>query len=108
MKVFSAYRDGRLTVYLQGELDHHGVKGSMDAIERLLDAYMPRDVVLDLSSLNFMDSSGIALILKLYRRQQSVGGRAWVENPAEQPARVIDASGINRLVNVVVKEETSV
>ena len=37
MKVYSAYRDGCLTVYLQGELDHHGVKGSMETIERLLD-----------------------------------------------------------------------
>ena len=108
MKVFSAYRDGRLTVYLQGELDHHGVIGSMEAIEQLLDSYMPRDVVLNLSTLKFMDSSGIALILKLHRRQQSVGGRAWVENPAEQPMRVIDASGIDRLINVVAKEETSV
>lgn len=104
MKVFSAYRDGRLTVYLQGELDHHGVKGSMDAIDRLLDQYLPRDVALDLSSLSFMDSSGIALILKLHRRMTEDGGRAWVENPAEQPMRVIDASGIERLVKIIVKE----
>ena len=104
MKVYSAYRDGRLTVYLQGELDHHGVKGSMETIERLLDEYLPRDVALDLSGLNFMDSSGIALILKLHRRQQECGGRAWVESPAEQPLRVIDASGIARLVRIAVKE----
>ena len=104
MKVFSAYRDGKLTVYLQGELDHHGVKGSMEAIDRLLDQYLPRDVALDLSSLSFMDSSGIALILKLHRRLKEDGGRAWVENPAEQPMRVIDASGIDRLVKIIVKE----
>ena len=56
MKVYSAYQKGQLTVYLHGELDHHGVKSSMDAIERLLNQYLPRDVVLDLSGLNFMDS----------------------------------------------------
>ena len=108
MKVYSAYQEGRLTVYLQGELDHHGVKGSMESIERLLDQYLPRDCVLDLSGLNFMDSSGIALILKLHRRQRESGGRAWVENPAEQPARVIDASGIERLVTVAGKEKAEV
>jgi len=105
MKVYSAYREGRLTVFLQGELDHHGVKGSMDAIEGLLDQYLPRECALDLSGLGFMDSSGIALILKLYRRQRELGGAAWVENPAEQPRRVIDASGVDRLVQIVVKEE---
>ena len=108
MKVYSAYQEGRLTVYLQGELDHHGVKGSMESIERLLDQYLPRDCVLDLSGLNFMDSSGIALILKLHRRQRESGGRAWVENPAEQPARVIDASGIERLVTIAGKERAEV
>lgn len=104
MKVYSAYQKGQLTVFLQGELDHHGVKGSMEAIERLLDQYLPRDVVLDLSGLNFMDSSGIALILKLHRHQKEAGGRAWVENPSEQPMRVIDASGIERLVQIVIRE----
>ena len=104
MKVYSAYQDGRLTVYLQGELDHHRVKDSMESIERLLDQYLPRDCALELSGLSFMDSSGIALILKLYRRQRQSGGRAWVENPAEQPMRVLEASGIERLIPIAVKE----
>ena len=105
MKVYSAYREGRLTIYLHGELDHHEVRASMAAIERLLDEYLPRDCILDLSHLKFMDSSGIALILKLHRRLQEAGGRAWVENAAAQPMRVIDASGIERLVTVAAREE---
>ena len=104
LNVLSAYRDGRLTVYLHGELDQHEVRKSMDAIERLLDEYLPRDCVLDLTDLRFMDSSGIALILKLHRRLQERGGRAWVENAAQQPLRVIDASGIERLVRVASRE----
>ena len=104
MKVYSAYREGRLTIYLHGELDHHEVRQSMAAIERLLDEYLPRDCILDLTHLKFMDSSGIALILKLHRRLQETGGRAWVENAAAQPLRVIDASGIERLVNIAARE----
>lgn len=105
MNVLSAYREGRLTIYLHGELDHHAVRESMCAVERLLDEYLPRDCVLDLTDLRFMDSSGIALILKLHRRMRERGGRAWVENAAEQPMRVIDASGIERLVRIAVREE---
>ena len=108
MKVYSAYQDGQLTVYLQGELDHHGVKNSMCTIERLLDQYLPRDCALDMSGLNFMDSSGIALILKLHARQKENGGRAWVQNPSGQPMRVIDTSGIERLVKINVKEGAKV
>ena len=106
LNVLSAYREGRLTVFLHGELDHHEVRQSMAAIDRLLDEYLPRDCALDLSDLRFMDSSGIALILKLHRRMRERGGRAWVENAAQQPMRVIDASGIERLVRVAAGRET--
>ena len=105
MKIFSAYKDGRLTLYLQGELDHHGVKNSMDLIDKLLDELMPRDCVIELSRLTFMDSSGIALILKIHRRMNLAGGRVWVENAASQPLRVIDTSGIDRIVKISVSRE---
>lgn len=105
MKVFSAYQNGRLTIYLTGELDHHEVKKSMSVIENLLDEYMPRECVLDLGSLSFMDSSGIALILKLHRRLSETGGGAWVENAASQPAKVLSAAGIGRIVKIGIAKE---
>ncbi len=105
MKIFSAYKDGRLTLYLQGELDQHGVKNSMELIDKLIDEFMPRDCVIELSKLSFMDSSGIALILKIHRRMIQRGGRAWVENADRQPLRVIDASGIDRIVNISLTKE---
>ncbi|MBQ9412382.1 MAG: STAS domain-containing protein [Oscillospiraceae bacterium] len=105
MKVYSAYDAGRLTVYLQGELDHHEASGTAAAVERLLDEYLPRQCVLDLGGLSFMDSSGIALILRLSRRMRGCGGTAWVENAAPQPARVIDASGLQRLLRTTLASE---
>ena len=105
MKIYSAYKEGRLTISLRGELDHHAIRESIPVIEGLLDQYLPRDCVLDLGGLSFMDSSGIALILKLHRRLNAAGGRAWVENAAAQPLRVLDASGIDRVVRISVNRE---
>ena len=105
MKVFSSYQNGRLTLRLQGELDHHEVKSSVELIERLLAEFLPRDCVLDLRDLSFMDSSGIALILRLHRRMSESGGRAWIENAADQPLRVLDASGIERIVRITLHRE---
>ncbi len=100
MNISTAFAAGRLTIYLAGELDHHEARGAIRSIEELLDEYLPRDCVLDMSGLSFMDSSGIALIIRMSRRMKTLGGRAWIENPAKQPLRVIDASGIDRLVPV--------
>ena len=103
MNINAAYSAGRLTVFLEGELDHHEARSAIRSIEELLDEYMPRDCVLELSQLSFMDSSGIALIVKTGRLMKESGGRLWIENPAKQPRRVIDASGIDRLIPVAVK-----
>ena len=101
MKIFSNYDSGRLTLFLSGELDHHGAKGSMKSIVNLIDEYMPRDCVVDLSRLSFMDSSGIAVILRAQKHMNELGGKAWVEGPQGQPLRVLDASGVDRVISVV-------
>lgn len=102
MKVLSSYRDGRLNLYLQGELDHHEARSAMARIEQMIDEYLPRDCAVDMSGLTFMDSSGIAVILKIAKRLNQMGGRAWFENPSVQPLRVIDTSGIDRIVRITV------
>ncbi len=102
MNVKTSFAAGRLTVYLAGELDHHEARSTMRAIDDVLDEYLPRDCVLDLKGLSFMDSSGIAVIVRVRGRMKSLGGRVWIENPARQPLRVIDASGIDRLVTVAL------
>ena len=102
MEIHTSFEAGRLTIYLNGELDHHEARYTMHRIEELLDEYIPRDCALNLSGLNFMDSSGIAVIIRVSRRMTALGGRAWVENPARQPQRVLDAAGIERLVPVAM------
>lgn len=102
MNIATAFNAGRLTIFLSGELDHHEARGTISAIEELLDEYMPRDCALDMSGLSFMDSSGIAIIIRVSRRMKNLGGRAWIENPAKQPQRVIDAAGIDRLIPVAI------
>ena len=100
MQITADYRSGRLVIRLAGELDHHSARAALEEVERLLDDYLPRDAVLDLAGLTFMDSAGIALILRTERHMRRTGGRACVSNPAKQPLRVLDAAGIDRMIPV--------
>ena len=100
MTVSTSFSAGRLTVYLGGELDQHEAQQTSACIAELVDDYLPRDCVLDLSALSFMDSSGIAVIVKANRHVKTIGGRLWVENAANQVLRVIDASGLDRMIPV--------
>ena len=97
--------DGGLLVSVRGEIDHHTAAAIRTGMDALLFARRPARLVLDLSAVTFMDSSGIALILKAYRRMQLTGGRAWIENAGGQALRVIDASGIERIMHIKLTRE---
>ncbi len=100
MKLTTTQESGRLTLALSGELDHHEAKVLIRELEEKLDTVMPRDCILDLGGLKFMDSSGIAVILRLHRRMNALGGRLFVQNVQSQPMRVLDASGIDRIIEI--------
>lgn len=107
MNIKADYSDGRLTVSLGGELDHHGAKVAVDAISEALDRYLPRDLVLDLGELGFMDSSGIAVIVRSYKKVRGAGGRMYIEDTQPQPLKVLDASGIDRMIPITAKREVT-
>jgi stage II sporulation protein AA (anti-sigma F factor antagonist) len=103
MTVGSSYDTGVLRVYLSGELDHHAAKRTVGFIEKKIDTHLPREMVLDMKDLTFMDSSGIAVILKTYRRMKEIGGDMQVINTGKQPQRVLNASGVERIVKIIAE-----
>lgn len=98
--------DGKLVLFISGEIDHHEAKTAMKRLEVIIEEHMPRDCVLDMSGLTFMDSSGIAVLIRLNKALLQSGGRLTVENPSAQPGKVIDAAGLDRLITIrnTVKE----
>ena len=101
MKLSVLEKSGCLRICLDGELDHHSARETMQGINRALDDYMPRACIIDMSNVNFMDSSGIALILRIYKQMREGGGQLCVENPQHQPLKVIEAAGIDRVVRIL-------
>ena len=72
----------------------------MRAIGDLMERELPKQTILDLGGLSFMDSSGIALILKAQRIAKAQLGTLWVEHPNRQVLRVLETSGIGRYVPI--------
>ena len=92
--------DRNLLLELSGELDHHGARNALRELELAVDAALPRKLVLDLEGVTFMDSSGIAVILRAQQRMQRLDGSLLVRSVPAQARRVLDAAGISRLVTI--------
>lgn len=87
-----------LVFTVTGEMDHHGAKGLLSEIDGRLERNLGRSVVVDLSGVTFMDSSGIAVLLRIYRRANEIGGKVTVRGTPEQAMKVLKAAGLPKLM----------
>ena len=91
----------QLTITLTGELYNHAAKGLMEAIDRCMEQNLPVKTLLDLGGLTFMDSSGIAVVLRAKRRMEALAGALVVVNIPRQAARVLETAGLDRYVDLI-------
>ena len=98
MPVICKEEKRRLMALVTGELDHHGAKAVMEELDRRIDQAQPRQLTLDLSGLSFTDSSGIAVLLRTYRRMAQSQGSMRVVNTPAQAGKVFKAAGLERII----------
>jgi len=98
---FTSFLDnGKLTVALTGEIDHHCAKNYMEAIAGKIEAYTPEICVLDFQEVTFVDSSGIAVVINALRCMTQIEGKLLLTGICQQPMRVFRASGIDKIVEI--------
>jgi anti-anti-sigma factor len=57
-------------------------------------------LVLDLAGLEFIDSTGLSLLVQAQQRIESQGHRFVLRNPAERVQRVLEISGLTELFTI--------
>lgn len=100
MQLTSFLDNGRLTVALTGEIDHHRARHYIKTIAGKIEAYTPEVCILDFQDVTFVDSSGIAVVINALRAMTQIEGRLILTGICEQPMRVFRASGIDKLVEM--------
>jgi len=103
MHLTSYLHDGELTVALTGEIDHHCAKKYITAIAGKIEAYTPQVCILDFQDVQFMDSSGIAVVINALRYMKKIQGKLLLAGLDKQPLKVFLASGIDKLVEIKEK-----
>lgn len=88
-------------VRVLGEIDL-SVVGQVDREMRRAEATDATSIVLDLDELEFLDASGIRLLLRLNERSQTNGGTLRIKGAhAPQVKRVIELTGVGQLLPLV-------
>ena len=106
--MLQSIRDGdSVIVRLAGELDHCCAQSVRRELDGLIADRGVRRLILDFSCLQFMDSSGIGVILGRYRQLRDRGGLVGVVNMNPHIARIFHMSGMDRVIRNFDRKEAA-
>ncbi len=100
------HKNDTLKCVLGGDIDHHSARSIRMKIDEDLFRLRPALLVLDLTSVDFMDSSGLGLILGRFSKAAEIGAKCILVNPNEHVTKILDMAGIGRLIRIERKKET--
>ena len=89
---------GELRIFLPKEVDHHNAEDIRRKADRILETGAVSRVVFDFSETDFMDSSGIGVIMGRYKRICFMGGTLEVLHTNKRMDRILRMAGIYKLI----------
>ena len=94
-----------LTIFLPKEVDHHNAEDIRIVSDQLIQKHQIKSVIFDFERTNFMDSSGIGVIMGRYRTVYLLGGDVWAVNTNERMKKILTMSGVTKIIQIYEEEE---
>jgi anti-sigma B factor antagonist len=85
---------------IEGELDANSVTEVRATLDRIV-AARPRKVVVELSGLRLIDSSGVGAIVSLFKRVRAAGGEVTVKGVRDQPLAIFKLLRLDQVMSPV-------
>ena len=99
MKINYTLSNGNLYIYLVGELDECTAQNTRVVIDEIVSRYPKmQNVVFNFSSLSFMDSTGIGMLLGRYKKIKAKGMGVFIESPSNTIEKIMQISGLYKIM----------
>lgn len=94
-----------LAVWVPKELDHHHADVLRAEVEMLIHIHHARNLVFDFEQTEFMDSSGIGVLIGRCRNLGYSNGVVYARNLNGRIEKIFNASGLGKIIYVISGEE---
>ncbi|MBQ8955065.1 MAG: anti-sigma factor antagonist [Clostridia bacterium] len=98
-------KNGTVRVRLAGELDHRRAAEIRGELDGLIADPSVRHLVFDMSGLEFMDSSGIGMLIGRYKLMKARGGSVGVMPGGPRVDRIMALSGLYQIIDKLGQED---
>ncbi len=94
-----------LTVFMPKEVDHYSSEKIKQDADKLIQKKHIKHMIFDFKNTDFMDSSGIGVIMGRYRLLSIIGGEIWAVHVSERLKKTLLMSGVGKYIHVCEEEE---
>lgn len=92
--------DDTLIIYLTGDIDQHVVSNMRSEIDLTIRQNNIKNIIFDFKEVEFMDSSGLGMILSRYKSIKQTEGELMLSNVSENTMRLFDMVGIRKIIKI--------
>ena len=89
-----------LTIIMPCELDHHNAEKLKTGADKIIQSKNIRSIVFDFGKTNFMDSSGIGMIMGRYKMIRFMGGKVIAIRANQRIRRILTLSGVYKVMDI--------
>jgi stage II sporulation protein AA (anti-sigma F factor antagonist) len=100
MKTKYIKEDKLLILKITEEIDHHSCEKIKKRADYEIQIHIPKKVILDFENVNFMDSSGIGMVIGRYKLVSMFGGKTTMINVKPVIKKVFEMSGVLKLIPI--------
>ncbi len=101
MEVYVNFDNQTMIVKLVGELDEHSAEFVRRKLDTLFSENVFSQVILDLSRMSFMDSTGIGVVIGRYKLLRKTGKKLFVQNPSQTVDKIFKMSGLYEIIEKI-------
>ena len=94
-------RGRTLIIHLHADLDHHYALQIREKADRLIEQEGIKNIIFDFTGVEFMDSSGIGMIMGRYKKVIFIGGKVGVMGVGKHVDRIFTYSGLYKIVEQI-------
>lgn len=102
MEIKNRIYKNNLYVALSGELDENSANYTREVLDEILENETFRQVVIDLSELEFMDSTGIGVMLGRYKKLKEKNIQIYLTNPNKHIDKIFEMTGLYKIMPKLV------
>lgn len=98
MVINSQMKENVLYIMFNGELDEYTAGYTREYLDRQFAIHNYDDIVLDMKYLDFMDSTGIGVLIGRYKNIRNKSKRIFISNANPTIDKIINMSGIYQIM----------